>query len=211
MTTLTKNNKATAQSQDTKIMTGITKNLASMKSITLNGTQYSLAQLTSVYQDDLDTIQATQAARAAWLQAVASEKASRAATALVTRALRSFLLANFGEGAVSILGDFGFTAPKSKATKSVATKALAAAKSAATREARGTRGSNQKKEVTGGVTGVTLTDTGTGAKIASTTTAGSTPAGTGSSSTTAPPNGAAPAAATVPTPAVTPGTSAKAS
>jgi hypothetical protein len=206
----TKNNKPTAKAKDAKVQAGIDKNLASMKAIVLNGQSYTPDQLKAVYQADSSAIDATESARKTWQQKVLDERASRLATAKVTRALRNFVLGYYGQDAVAILGDFGLTAPKPKATKTVATKALAAAKATATKKARGVRGSIQKKDVTGGVTGAVLTETGAGAKIAPSTAAGSTPAvsapaGNGTATAAAAPQaGSAPAATAVTPPAPAP-------
>ncbi|HEY8090182.1 MAG TPA: hypothetical protein VIF09_20115 [Polyangiaceae bacterium] len=165
MTTTTKNNKPTAKANDAKIMAGIDKNLTAMTTVTLSGKTYTVAQLKAVFQADSDVINATETAHKTLAQAVLNETTSRAATRTVEQALRSFILAYFGSDAVTVLGDFGFTARKSTATKSVATKALASAKTAATRKARNTMGSVQKQGVTGNVTSATLTQTGAGAVI----------------------------------------------
>jgi len=161
----TKSNKPTIKAADAKVIAGIAKNLASMATVTLAGQPYTLAQLTAIYQADSAAIDATETAYATWQQRVADERATHAKTAVVTRALRSFLLGYYGEQAVAVLGDFGLTAPKSTATTNVATKALAAAKSKATRAARGTTGSVKKKAIVGGVTSVVVSDSPGGAQL----------------------------------------------
>jgi hypothetical protein len=167
--------KPTAKAKDAKVIAGIEKNLAAMAVITLNGKQFTPAQLQAVFQADSVVIDATEAAHKALQQAVLNEQVSRTATGALTRALRNFVLANYGEQAVAILGDFGFTA-RATATTTVATKALAAAKAAATRKARNTMGSVQRKDVTGGLTTAVLTQAGTGATLAPQTATGNTPA-----------------------------------
>ena len=147
-------------------MGGIDKHLASMQAIVLSGQSYKPDELKALYQADNAAIDATESAHKTLSQKVLDERASRATTAKVTRALRSFLLSYFGEEAVAILGDFGLDAPKPRAAKTVASKALAAAKAVATRKARGVRGSVQKLGVTGGVTGATISETGSGAHLA---------------------------------------------
>jgi hypothetical protein len=161
----TDSSKLSIKAADAKMIAGIGKNLAAMATFTLNGQIYTLAQLLAVYQADSAAIDATDTARATWMQKVADERAIHAITALVTRALRRFLLGYYGEEAVAILGDFGLTAPKSTVTTNVATKALAAAKSKATREARGTAGSVQKRATKGNVTSVVVTATPGGAQM----------------------------------------------
>ena len=194
-TIITTNNKATLLTQNAKISAGITKNLAAMATITLNGTPYTPAQLIAIYTADSAAITATEAAHKALAQCVLNESSTHAVTAKVTSALRSFLIGYYGAEAVAIIGDFGLTAPKSAAT-SVATKALAAAKATATKKARGVRGSVQKLDVTGGVTGAVLTESGAGAKVAPSTPASGAP----TEAPAAPAPAAAPPAATPVTP-----------
>jgi hypothetical protein len=158
-----------------------------MPVIVLNGQKYTPDQLKAVYQQDSAAVDATDSAHKTLNQKVLDERATHASTAKVTRALRSFLLGQFGEEAVAILGDFGFSAPKSpSAGKTAATKALASAKAVATRQARGVVGSIKKLSVTGGVTGATISDTGSGAKIAPVTAATTTTGSTQPAATPAP-------------------------
>ncbi len=194
----TKPNKPTIKAADAKMIAGIAKNLASMATVTLNAQQYSLAQLTAIYQADSAAIDATDTAHATWQQKVADEQATHAITAKVTRALRSFLLGYYGDAAVAILGDFGLNAPKSTATTNVATKALAAAKGKATRAARGTTGSVQKKAVTGNLTSVVLTSTPGGAQMQPSAPTGTSPTANAAAATPATPAPAATPAAAKP-------------
>jgi hypothetical protein len=172
----TKTNKPTTKAKNAKVIAGIDKNLASMKAIVLGGVTYTPDELKAIYTADNAAIDATDSAHKALAQRVLDERTSRANTAKVTRALRSFLIGYYGEEAVAIIGDFGLNAPKLGATRTAASKALASAKAVATRKARGVRGSIQKLDVTGGVTGATLSETGSGAKIAPTTATGTSPA-----------------------------------
>jgi hypothetical protein len=195
----TKKNKPAIKAADAKVIAGIAKNLGSMAQVTLAGKQYTPAQISAIYQADSAAMDATDAAHAAWQQAVANERATRATTVQFNRSLRSFVLGYYGEQAVAILGDFGFTAPKSTATTDVATKALAASKAKATRAARGTTGSVKKKAITGNLTSVVLTTTPGGTQVQPS----STPAGT------SPPANAPAAATGAPAPAAAPVTPAK--
>jgi hypothetical protein len=196
----TKSNKPTIKAADAKMIAGIAKNLASMATLTLAAQQYSLAQLTAIYQADSAAIDATDTAHATWQQKVADEQATHAITAKVTRALRSFLLGYYGDEAVAILGDFGLSAPKSTATTNVATKALAAAKGKATRAARGTTGSVQKKAVTGNVTSVVLTSTPGGTQVQPSAPTGTSPTANAATTPATPAPAATPAAAKPVTP-----------
>ena len=150
-TLATKNpvNRANIKARNAKIQAGIQKDLATQAQISLAGAAYTPSSLQAVFQADSDAIDAADTARKALQQAVVNEKAAHAKTAVVLSALRSYLLATFGKQAVTVLGDFGFNAPKSTAIKTVATKAAAVAKAKATRAARGTKGSVEKLTVKG--------------------------------------------------------------
>jgi hypothetical protein len=105
--------------------------------------------------------------------------------------LRSALIAQYGKNANAILGDFGMNVPKTSGAKTVEAKATAAAKRTATRAARHTMGSEQKKNVTGNVVGITLTPV-----VAATP----TPAPTVTPTPATPPSGAPTPAAPVASP-----------
>lgn len=122
-----------------------------MSQIQIAGVQYTPSSLSAVFQADSDAIDAADGARATLKQTVDNEKTTHAKTAIVIVALRNWLLGYFGPQAVTVLGDFGFTAPKSTRTKKIATKAAAVVKSKATRAARGTTGPVKKKSVKGNV------------------------------------------------------------
>jgi hypothetical protein len=138
------------------VQAGIDKDLATMATIQIAGEQYTLASLKAVFSADSAAMDATDQARKALQLAVQTEKAVHARTMVVLSALRSFLLGYFGKLAVTVLGDFGMNAPKSKATKTVATKAVAVAKAKATRAARGTKGPVAKLDVVGTVDGAAI-------------------------------------------------------
>jgi hypothetical protein len=194
MSTTKKDTKATLAARNTKIEAAIEKNFAQLPSIMLAGKTYTTTALKAVYQGDSAAIAATDAAHKQYEDAVARERTAHAETLVVTRALRSYLLGMHGEDAVTLLGDFGFAAPKPK-TKTVATKAAAVEKSLATRKVRGTMGARQKQGVTGGVTGIVVTPVKAGAPApAATSTGTGTGTGTGTPVVTPPaPGPAAPA------------------
>lgn len=142
-TTRTKKNKANLTARNATVMAGIQKHLATMTQIQLAGVTYTPASLTAVFQSDSDAIAAATTAHTQWQQNVATQKATNKATQVVLSALRRFLLSYFGTQAVAVLGDFGFTAPKTPGVKTAAAEAASVAKAKATRAARGTKGSVQ--------------------------------------------------------------------
>jgi len=191
-------NKNDKKAANTKAMAGVDAHLSGMPTIVLNGQQYTPTSLKAVFQQDNAAIVAAESAHKALNQSVLDERTTHASTAKVTRALRSFILGYFGEAAVAIIGDFGFNAPKPKAVKTAATKALAVAKADATRKARGTRGSVQKLDVSGGVTTVVVSQSGSGAKLVPNPATGPAPVANA-------PAAPAAAASAEPAPVATPG------
>jgi hypothetical protein len=210
---MAKINKTATKARNTKVVSGIDKDLAKTPQIQLAGEQFTPSSLKAVFQADNDAIDATDAARAALAKAILDEKATHARTAIVLFGLHSYLLATYGKQAVTILDDFGFKAPKSTATKSVATKAVAQVKAKATRQARNTRGSQQKKEVAGNVdtSGLEAALTAPVTHASPTSTAPTPPSPAASpSAPTGAPTPPAPAYAPPATPAVAPAGPAKA-
>jgi hypothetical protein len=94
-------------------------------------------------------------ARAALAAKVAAEEAQRPALLAFMHAFVAFVKATFSNSP-DVLASFGL-GPKKAATPTVTVKAAAVAKREATREARGTRGTRQRKAVKGAVTGVVVT------------------------------------------------------
>jgi hypothetical protein len=142
---MARTNKATRQNANRKIVGAIQTHVSG--TVTLKGTKYTASQLAKVFQDGIDTADATDAAKKAWGTAVAAERDNRVTLSSVQTALRNHLAATFGETSNEFAA-FGFT-PKKVRPVSVDTKATAARKRLATREARHTMGSRQKLEVTG--------------------------------------------------------------
>jgi hypothetical protein len=143
--------KSTAKDRDSKAMLGIDKHLAGVASVTLNGTAHTPAELKSILKRDIDSANAVDTARAAWQKTVKDERGTRNQASALLRALRGYLVATHGEGAVDLLADFGFSPPKPRKV-TVRVKAAAADKTVATRSARHTMGHKQKKNVKGTVT-----------------------------------------------------------
>jgi uncharacterized Zn finger protein len=114
--------------------------------ITVNGNDYKATDLQTQFQAEVDAAKATQSAKTVWAQAVLAEKKVSTQVTLIRKGLRFTLIGNYGPES-AIVAAFGFT-PKAT-TVDVATKSVAIEKRAATRAARGTKGSRQKKEITG--------------------------------------------------------------
>lgn len=127
----------------------IDKDLAGIQ-VQLAGEAFTLPSLKAVFEADTAAINATDDAKKAYEKAVLEEKATRARTAAVLDALRSFLIGYFGKRAVTVLGDFDMEPPKT-ATRTVPEKAVAIAKAKATRAVRGTKGPVAKLATTGTV------------------------------------------------------------
>jgi hypothetical protein len=149
--TATDRNKPTRKERLRLIAAGVIKHYSNA-SLMLSGTTYNASSLEQAIQKDIDATDAVDQARATWTSLVQKERDSHVALAPVLRALKSQVIANFGDtkNASSKLADFGY-APRKVVMKKVETKATAVAKVKATRKARNTLGKNQKKHVKGTV------------------------------------------------------------
>jgi hypothetical protein len=131
--------KATRQSRIKKIEAGMSKYYGNLATLQVAGTAYSPAALDAVLQADIAASDAADQARAVWLKAVEVQKATRAKTNPVLRAIRCKVLGDYGDSrdAGTVLADFDF---KPRSTRKATGKEVVAAaeKSAATRKARGT-------------------------------------------------------------------------
>jgi hypothetical protein len=141
--------KLTLEARNTKVLTGIEKHLSGNKKLTIGGTEYTPKTLAAVYESDTGAMNNVASTKKAFEQAVADERATHAATAEVHVSLKSFILGFFGTKSLTVLGDFGFSAPKSKGNKTVAVKAAAIEQATATRAARHTMGPKEKKKIKG--------------------------------------------------------------
>jgi len=125
-------------------------------SFTFGGSTYTAAALGQLFQGLIDALDASDAARATWDDAVKKANAMRASVTPVLRGYVNFLIAANGN-ASSVLADYGLAPRKARAPLTSAQAAAAAAKRVATRAARHTMGTVQKKAVKGDVTGVVVT------------------------------------------------------
>jgi hypothetical protein len=104
--------------------------------------------------------QATKASNAQWRSDIQSERTVEQKAKVLRTALKGIVTARFGVGAAAIL-KFGFALPKPR-KPSAETKAVAALKAQATREARGTKGSVEKRKVKGNVNVQLVVSSGSG-------------------------------------------------
>ncbi len=143
------------QARDAQVIAGIQKDLSTASSLALAGSTYTPASLTQLVQSRIDAVASVTAARAAWLATVAKYRALDPQVTQVVRSLRNYVIDVHGASS-PVLADFGFTPPK-KTALTAGEIVARTAKSNATRKARHTMGSQQKKTVTGNVTGVVVT------------------------------------------------------
>jgi hypothetical protein len=129
---------------------GIDKHLANEPAIALGSAPQSPADIKKHLQASIDAADATQNARAQWVDASGAEVALRDDNVALLAALRSYVLLKFGKADTATLADFGFSVRK-RTPSTVETKAAAAEKSRATRTARHTMGPRQKEKVKGTV------------------------------------------------------------
>ncbi len=137
------------------LIAGIPK-YAGNATFTVASQTFTAAQAVTFLQTLHDTSAATDAAKAAWKQSLASDQAAEAQNGSLAREIRDTIAIMFSNAPATLQG-FGMTPRKKPTPLSTAARAAANAKAAATRAARGTKGSVQKAAITGNVTGVTIT------------------------------------------------------
>jgi hypothetical protein len=134
-------------------MAGVQKHFAQVPSLVLDGASTPPAALTATFQSAIDAVAKATAAEQAFHDSVAAQDAAMASAKTSLAALHSLVKSQLGS-TETVLGDFGFTAPK-RQMPSEATKAAAVVKRAATRAARGTKGKRQKAAIKGQVPATT--------------------------------------------------------
>jgi hypothetical protein len=134
-----------------QMIDGIEKHLTGT-SLVLSGKTYTSVELVAVLQARVDAAKVTQVTRAAWQNAVVSERAKALETKTIVSDLEQALRTMFGQ-AIDTLADFGI-APRKRAVTDPATKVEAATRAKATRAARHTMGSKQKQDVKGTVVSI---------------------------------------------------------
>jgi hypothetical protein len=188
---MTKNNnsKARVVAAAKQFIAGTTKHFGSVPQITLSGSSYTPAEITSTLQSLVDLDAAVNAARAVTSAKVDAEAALLPSVAALMSALRTYVRATNGTSA-DVLADFGL-APKKQAVVSPETQVIAAAKRKATRAARHTMGPKQKEGIKGVAPGVISIPTTAPAPVVTTAPASQTvPSGAPATSETAPAAGA---------------------
>jgi hypothetical protein len=137
------------------LISGLQKQLPN-GSFTLVSTAYTTATLVQALQGLITVLTAVIAAHAGVKVALASWDAEDAKTGPVVQALIRTLQSMYAN-APDTLALFGLKPRKAPAPLTTAQKAVKAAKAEATRQARGTKGPKAKAQITGNVTGVTIT------------------------------------------------------
>ncbi len=133
---------------DRALQAGLLAHEGTVPSLMVGGTAHSVADLVAMLEGRVDARARTAAARAAWLQAVAEEKAGMAASEPRVSGARRALAVMYA-GCNEELGDFGLKVRKTRRALTSEEKAAAVAKCKATRAARHTMGSRQRAKVTG--------------------------------------------------------------
>lgn len=141
--------KTTRADRIRKVKAGLVKYYPAVN-LLLGGMTYTPSDLQVFLQKDVDANDASTAARASWLQAVAAARACDASTDPILAAIEHAVQAQYAGSttASAVMTDFGYASPNRKVL-TAAEKAAAAAKAKATREARHTMGKRQKAKVTG--------------------------------------------------------------
>jgi hypothetical protein len=150
-----KTNQATTLAQLQALIAGLQKQLPN-GSFTLVSTAYTTATLVQALQGTIAALNAVTAAHAGLKAALTAWDAEVAKMGSIIQALKRTLQSMYAN-APDTLALFGLEPRKVPAPRTAAQKAASAAKAAATREARGTTGKKKKAQITGNVTGVTIT------------------------------------------------------
>jgi len=144
-----------SNSQDNATVVDVcTKRLNALKSyvdgkaqINVGGKKQKASQVVAIYQSCLDSRAALATKRAEVKAAMATRTSAEQARRSADRAVKAWVVNEFGEGSQQAI-DFGFPPPK-KATRTVESKVNAVALAKATRAARHTMGKKQKSLIKG--------------------------------------------------------------
>jgi hypothetical protein len=120
-------------------------------SLTLGNVTYAAPALVQLLQGLADALDATDAARARWQDALKNATDARAKVGPLVADYQAWVSVTYA-GAPSMLADYGMTPRKVRTPLTVEQQAAAVAKREATRAARHTMGKVQKKKVKGTVT-----------------------------------------------------------
>jgi hypothetical protein len=132
----TKTSKTIEKDTATKTITGIGLHLSTFTTIPLEAETFTPVTLTGVFQEELSAINDADAAMAVWHQKVLVAKGKVARARQVRGALKRWIVATQGPGAVQVYEDLGMDPPKKPGVKTAASKAASVAKARATRAAK---------------------------------------------------------------------------
>ena len=135
---------------------GTKKHFATAASLAFDSATFTPAQIETEFQRLIDLRAGVEAAQAAAATKVAAEVNQAPAILGLMTAYVAFVRNTFAKSP-DVLADFGLKPKKARAPMTAVAKAAAAAKRKSTRTARKTMGSQQRKTVTGTVTGVVVT------------------------------------------------------
>ena len=140
-------NKNNSIHRNRKMIDGVDKHYASLPAIVLHGAPLAPTDVVKILQDQIDAVDATAAARTAFLEAVSAERDAAAKADSLFKALKTRVLSDFTNQA-DVLAEFGLTLRKRR-VPDAATLVEAARKAEATRKARHTMGKRQKAAIKG--------------------------------------------------------------
>jgi hypothetical protein len=152
--------KTTVVARLRQTIVGVNTHLGGVATLLLAGRQFTPASLVQQFQAFVDLVAAIDTAKTKLVEMHGKAKTDGKEVRLLLKALRTFLIAQYGNEATSLLNDFGFAPNKVPAPKP-ATKVVAAAKNRATRVARHTKGPVQKKAIKGVLTTPVVVDPST--------------------------------------------------
>ena len=148
-------NKASLQTRIRDLIAGTQKH-ASNGQVSFGSKSYDAATLVKLFQSLADALDAADAARTRWQDALATVRGLRSSVLPIVQGYREWIAVTYA-GTPSMLADYGVSPRKAPTPPTAEQKAAAALKRKATRAARGTLGSVQKKGVKGDVVGITVT------------------------------------------------------
>jgi hypothetical protein len=147
-TMTTKPNKATLQARCQSAVVGITKYLSSVSTLILDGTSFTVADLTKLLASAATSATVTADAKGQYQAAVKAEGITRSQILTALEALQRYVVSQYGKTNVAVLNAFGFSTTPAKKPSSQ-TNAVKVQKIRATRTARHTMGPRQKAQIHG--------------------------------------------------------------
>jgi hypothetical protein len=157
MSNNSKPNRQSVQARDKQFISGITKRLSNVQSLAIAGTTYTPAQLTQLFQSQIDNADAVAQAKAKYQDALKAYRDQAKQLVSVVSGFRGQIRNIFGD-ASEPLADFGMN-PRKVTKPNLDTKTAAVVKNKATRKARGTMGSKKRRSIKGTVPATTTAST----------------------------------------------------